>query len=476
MMDLRHMKNFGLLSVILIVAFMVALFAPRTVSASFFPCPNSIGCGCEPANHGPRIGPPGDYVTRIPGAGGIRGHVMDEHNLTADHILEEFQDMENFMVDEFWLQHILPSMMMMTEQMTTVSMAQMFAVGNMIDGERQLRTQRVTQRLTAEAHKDYHPDQTMCVIGTNMRSLAAAERNAEYTSFVLSQRSQDRQMGNMRSSTARGQFDNMCFRMRQFREYFCDLQNNNERMEMICEPDRVFYEQCEPDAVLVTSATKNKDISYGRLLGHKNTLDIDFYSDGSVATLEPPVTQDSRAVFALASTLFSHDVLVRIPEVALMRRSGQNMLIETRSVAAKRSVIEHSFNHIVGTKAQGTTNSQTVTTPYMTMVWRALGITDASDLQSLLGDRPSYHAQMEILTKRLFQQPEFYTNLYDETANIGRKSVALQAIGLMQNFDLWQSHLRTEMSLSIMLEMEIMELQQQVLRRMGRVSEGGVQL
>ena len=97
--------------------------------------------------------------------------------------------------DGFFELHILPAMMYMTEQLVTIGMQQMFILGTFFDAKIQLETQQLMQEKAAEAHKDYHPSFEMCVIGTNVRSMAAADRNAEFTSFVLSQRSQDRQLG-----------------------------------------------------------------------------------------------------------------------------------------------------------------------------------------------------------------------------------------------------------------------------------------
>ena len=45
---------------------------------------------------------------------------------------------------------------------------------------------------------------------------------------------------------------------------------------------------------------------------------------------------------------------------------------------------------------------------------------------------------------------------------MARKGVAIQAIGLIQKFDLLKSYLRTEASLSILLELSVQQLQRQV--------------
>jgi len=71
---------------------------------------------------------------------------------------------------------------------------------------------------------------------------------------------------------------------------------------------------------------------------------------------------------------------------------------------------------------------------------------------------------MELLTKKIYQNPDFYTNLYDKPANVSRKGVAMQAIGLMQKFDMLKSTLRKEASLSVLLELAVTDEQNDIIR------------
>lgn len=74
------------------------------------------------------------------------------------------------------------------------------------------------------------------------------------------------------------------------------------------------------------------------------------------------------------------------------------------------------------------------------------------DVTTLLGERPSYDAQMKMLTKQLYQTPEFYINLYDKPANIDRKIVSMQAIGSMQNRDKYLSQRRIQQMSAVWLD------------------------
>ena len=114
----------------------------------------------------------------------------------------------------------------------------------------------------------------------------------------------------------------------------------------------------------------------------------------------------------------------------------------------------------------------TTTVKYMNVILKDLGI-PVAEIPDWLGKQPSYYAQMEFLTKIMFQNPQFYVTLYDTPANVARKKVILQAIGLMQDFDTLQSNLRTEMMLSQMLELEIIKLQAGVQNEINRVRAAG---
>ena len=406
----------------------------------------------------------------------IRDVIDEEQDETIDHMEAEFEDHEEiFWLQMIWEEHLEPALQMMGEQLALPPMQQMFALGMMIDAKHMLETQLVKQKLTVRAHQDYHPSTGMCVIGTNVRSLAAAERNSEYTAYVLGRRSIDRQLGGVRSAAARGNFDNVCFRMRQFRARYCDLRDNSGGMDILCNRDgaatNILRAECLPAAGDIDRSAEsvNRDINLAGIIDRAATLDMDFYDVGG----RPP-TDDERDIFALSNNLYSHNVMFRMPESRQEVRYNMDPLLDMRSIAAKRSVAEHSFNTIVGMRAPGTEESESTTTPYMRLFWEQLGVTDSDQLDQYLGDRPSYHAQMEVLTKKMFQNPAFFTNLYDEPVNVERKSVALQAIGLMQDFDMWQSYLRTEAMLSVMLELELLRRQRVVQDELGIVRASGI--
>jgi hypothetical protein len=291
----------------------------------------------------------------------------------------------------------------------------------------------------------------MCTIGTAVRSLAQAERNGELTAHTLAQHALDRQLMNENSVATEGQKSDRESRAMQFRKTYCDKNDDNKGLEKICDPN------------IATTPTRrarvNKDIDFTRTLWTPLSLSLDFSS----ASVVNAATPDAEDIMALESNLYSHETFKEpIKSDLLQHQSNQQTYLDMRSIVAKRSVAENSFQSIAGMKAVGT-SAPANTAKYLIEVIKALnaGITDAQ-AKEIIGENPSYYAQMEILTKKIIQDPQFFTDLYDTPANVARKGVALQAISLMQDRDYFKSNMRSEAILSVLLELEVAEAQKKI--------------
>ncbi len=351
----------------------------------------------------------------------------------------------------YWQQYILPAFMQMGIQLAAVGMEQVMAIGMFMDASEQLESQRLLQELHARANKDYHPSIGMCEFGTRMKSLVSSERKGEMSSLILSKRSTDRFLGNKDTGASGGQKDDIKIRMSAFQETYCDPSNNNGGLAYICPNNNP---SASPDRN--RRSRFNKDVDYQRTVDYPLTIDFNLTSGGAAS-------DGDAEIIALSNNLYGFDSFNGVDDPKDIRYEGwntndlQKAYLDMRSVVAKTKVAENSYNAIVALKAEGTDGSK----PFIEAYLKELGV-PAAEVGSFLGVNPSYHAQMEILTKKAYQSPVFYTNLYDKPANVERKGVALQAISLIQKFDLLKSYLRTEASLSILLELSVDQLQREV--------------
>ncbi|MCD8497291.1 MAG: hypothetical protein LRZ85_03930 [Alphaproteobacteria bacterium] len=365
---------------------------------------------------------------------------------------------EGWIVSYMFDGQILPAMQMMATQLSAVMMQQVQILGSFFDAKQQLETQRVFQRLQAEAHRDYHPSNGLCEFGSAVRSLASSERRGEFNMVALSQRSLDRSLGNNKTSAREGPQYDWETRLGQFRSAYCDPEDNNTLMKEICTSPG------DP-------ARYNRDVNYASTLDYPLTLKVNF-TDGDLK-------RDEQDVFALASNLYGNEIFLRPPPGVLKADDTKQLVppivknyMDARALLAKQGVAENSYNAIVGMKAESP-DSGAGSKKYLQEMIRELGVEKDEDIQEMLGENPSYYAQMEVLTKRIFENPLFYTNLYDKTANVARKDVALKALSLMQKFDTFKSSLRTEANLSVLLEIATMETEKNIADRMADTSSKG---
>lgn len=348
----------------------------------------------------------------------------------------EFDVHEEWMINEWWGEYVEPALKKLADEIRNAKMFEIAAFGSFLDAQNELASLRSLQELSTDTMKNYTVSNTVCEFGTLSRSLVASELKGRTNQLVLSERSQNRQLGQIHNAAAEGGAKDRSARLVQFRKNYCYPLDFGGGMAVLCDGTAV-------------DSRQNIDISYTRAVDGKRSINVDF-TDGVT-------TPDEEDIMALANNLYAHKIFARIPEKMLNVEDVtdlQSTLLDQRSIIAKRSVAENSFNAIVGEKSAGTVNSR----EYMVIVLRNLGLGD-EEIEKYLGDTPSYDAQMEILTKKLYQDPAFYASLMESPANVSRQYTALQSFGLMQKRDIYETITRSEMLLSMLLEMEVAKYQ-----------------
>lgn len=386
--------------------------------------------------------------------------------LFATFLAQEFSTHRSWLTGTFFQKEVAPAFKLFTEQMSVVAMQQAFIVGTFFDAKHQLETQRLFQELEVEAHRDYQPSEDFCWFGTNVRSLASSEQYGKFNALALNKQQMARHLGTANVSGSGGDGQDKSSRWEAFTTKYCDPQDNNWH---------VMDEQEDTDRTGLILACGNGggnterinvDIDYTRLIDKPRTIEVSFSEN-------PEAPSDNEEdILALSNNLYGHDTLSRSASgPTLANQDAQNLYLALRSVAAKRSVAENSFNAIVGLKSQGssdTDESAPQTREFLASVMKELGVPEA-EIYGVIGERPSYYAQLEILAKKIYQNPDFFANLYDKPANIKRKGVALKAIELMLDRAIYESQIRQEMSMSVLLSSRLRPMFNRVTRDLGNV-------
>lgn len=337
----------------------------------------------------------------------------------------------------------------MADALRNQMMTSAHMIGSFIDGASVNAAQTELNSLNAMSLRDYQVSDAICKFGTLSRSLAATEAKMTAQQIVLGEVGLARNLGKQHSAAATGRGRDNSRRLFSFVKYFCDPADNNSGLAEICKPSG--------SSTATRDTEYNRDIDFTRTIDDKATLNIDLTDD--------TLSRDENSVVALGSFIYGHrqDTDRIGPSEINESKGAVEEYALVRSIVARRAVAQNTYNAIVSMKSGGSGASK----GYMEKVLEQLGLS-SDETKAYLGAKykgastagfddekdPSYYAQMDILTKRIYQDPVFYANLMDTRANVKRISASLEALDLAQGRDMFKSSLRSEMLMAVLLELE----------------------
>lgn len=308
---------------------------------------------------------------------------------------------------------------------------QAMMIGAFIDGRSTNASLSLLGKLNARALNNYQPSDTICKFGTLSRSLASSETLLDVNKKVFGEIIFDRNSqakNTLYGEASRGMIGNL----NDFKTKYCEEVDGGNGLAGYCNSAK-----STPDLFF------NRDVDFTRVFDVPLTLDVN-YSDSTL-------TDQEEMMIALFQNLSLRD-----PDYGM--ESGQSLKKQRKTddfqdlnqILAVRQLVGNTFANQVAMKSKGNGASSS----YMQKVLTKLGLTSAES-KKLIGDQPSYYAQMEVLTKKLYQDPAFFANLYDTPENVDRQKVAMMAVSLMQERDLLDSLKRKELLLSGLLELKV---------------------
>ncbi len=358
--------------------------------------------------------------------------------------------------NDAWVENFVLPLQLMTEQLTVVGMQEMTAIAMFFDAKDQLEAQREHQRLKAQAVKDYHPsggrrhDGTnnpggqMCRVGSFMKGIAETETKMNKDHLSLSTALMANYTNLFNHGSAYGPETDFKNRLQQFRTTYCDPMDSSKGLELLCDHDA---DGPGTDVGATDLRRVNADVDFGRTIEFPYTMDIDFSDTND--------TNDEEDAVALARNLYWPVALYDVSPERLNENAQYYQ--RARHLMALTNLAHNSYSKLVAMKASAPDPENAAAQhgwAHMKAMMREFGLTDAQ-IEEYYGEKPSYWMQMEVLTKKLYQNPDFYTNLYDKPANVERIQVALEAINLMQQRDHYEASLRREILMSGMIEDEL---------------------
>jgi hypothetical protein len=382
-------------------------------------------------------------------------------------------------IDQYFRLYVLNSVMSLVQELSAVAMLQTSIIGQFFDAKQQMEVQRHFEVLRAETQSRYQPSMQLCSFGSIIRPVSASASRSKLVASVIAQRAIDRQLHSNNSNASHGPQEDHEGRFKLFLNYYCNFNDFNTNFHSLCQ-DKSRH-----------NFTVNADIDFNRIVRGFGTLRDDIIERKSPLYSDPRSfwealfnfeavenITEAPAIFEMASNLYGHTISYPFSEFEMLNESNHSRYYDIRAIAARRSIAVNSFAAIASMNTQGALTGALFP---LEKVMRQMGLEtpdgDAltQDIDFTVGTRPSYNILMDFLTKRLYQNPSFYTNLYDTPENNARKQTTMRAISTMQNFDMLKSRLRNEAALSALIDLELAPAEIDVTNRMGSpVQEGYV--
>lgn len=340
----------------------------------------------------------------------------------------------------------------MSAQMTATQIQNAGILGGVMDGVSTNNAILSMQVLQAGAYRNYTPGENLCRFGTLSRSLASADMAAGAQTLAINTLLLNRETHNGPHGSPYADYDKLG-KLDNLSNLYCNPGDNNGA-PVACACDTTKGTCTGPFA-----ARSNRDLDFARLLGGRLSVDLNL-ADGTL-------TPDEQDILGFLTTVSAFPTLPSLSRGASDASLSPRALLafhDARQITARRGLTRTTLSHFVGNRAQGGGNGSS---SHMIALLQELGMSAEDAAQYLKFDgvsliangsdttamhTPSYDAQMEILTKKIYQNPNYYTGLMDKPANVTRAQAAQMAIRLMQRRDLYNVMIRREMLLSQLLE------------------------
>lgn len=344
----------------------------------------------------------------------------------------------SFLFGPYWSNYVQPGLQRYLSKIVQTDIKQTGVQGSFLQAQTHNRALSALQEGAAAAGVTYAPSEALCRYGTLTQSLAADDIGTRTAQIAIARGGMKRDIGTRGTSSAAGNAEDVKMRMEEYIMETCG--KNPEDLEMCGKnPQRRF-----PNVARDTRT--HADVNYTRTIEGNSTIEAD-YVDKAVGG---DITPAEHSVRLLSYNLYGNKLISGRPTEKEMKTSaGQNKFLMNRSVSSARSVAQNSFAAIAGMKSRGNGKNN----EFLKALLIQMGI-DPDKSKGYLSDQPSYYAQMDVLTKKLYQEPSFYVSLMEGKTNVARQSSAMEGIEVMQDRDIYNSMRRSEMLLAILVQLQ----------------------
>ena len=316
----------------------------------------------------------------------------------------------------FWYYNLLPTMQMMTDQLSVSPAEQSLSIGYFMDAANLSSLRLKIKERELETHRELRPSGNTCVAGTivgGMTRVASFRRayNASAPTEKLP-----------RTSNAVG--------LPSERGIAADINDRwNEYVTRYCRKDYNNGTPAGPAECLVDAPFADQNLNVTGLIFLKDTLDLTNLVTG------PDLKRNIDDLITNIAEPFAKRI---VPLSTLSSLQGQIVILEGEAYKAKRQVIYDSLYHIVARRIPGSVDRTLPIDPlapngYVSLLREAAGVTPPP--ATVISPNPSHNEIMQALMVERFRSGQYALGQIDEPENNRREMVIQQALQVMQMND-----------------------------------------
>lgn len=355
-----------------------------------------------------------------------------------DHTDGQFDALERWMLRDFWghpedeRPNVMRShLMAMTKQLNTVGISLPQIFGTFEDAKLMLEAKDELNEMRYNSVQNNKPSTQLCEMASVSQGIIATRENRKQLQRTLVKGSQDNQLAKKGTPASGGPKLSADVRQAGICDYNAPTDNNNGA-SLTC-PDGP-----APDNM------QGKSTNIARI-NESSTLEFDPAGD----TLEG----DTKAAQDFMNNVFGPEPLPVMSAEALNSPVQQLTYLDKRALAAKRSVAQYCFAHVLSQKAQGSSEG----VDQMRAVLERKGI-PPEVAESRISNNASESERLEMMTKDMFDS-SFFVDVIGREADIKRKQAAVQQTSLLLRREMLASQTCNELMTSIIVELKVSDYQ-----------------
>lgn len=316
----------------------------------------------------------------------------------------------------FWYYNLLPTMQMITDQLSVPPSSQSLSIGYFMDAVNIDHLRIKIKERELETHRELRPSGNTCVAGTIVGGMTrvASFRRAYNASAPIERL--PRSSNTVGLPSARGPSFDISDRWQEYITRYCRTDYNNGT-------------PAGPGECLVDGTFADKNLDVAGLIFMDDTLDLTNPATG--ADLK-------RNIDDLITNIAEPFVTKLVPSSTISSWQGQNAILKKESYKAKRQVIYDSLYHIVARRVPGSVNTALLPDPlapngYVSLLREAAGVPPPP--AAVISPNPSHNEIMQALMVERFRSGQYALGQIDEPENNQREMVIQQALHVMQMND-----------------------------------------